>query len=590
MCGPGGCRTPTRLRYTVCANKFSEISSRAARGAAGPDWKRGKCQMANLQGRRLQTARRMEFYLIIGDSGLNSVNPISVLKHSIQALQQAKSRLREGGGAERIAKQHTDGKLTARERIEMLLDRDTFQEVGLFARHKTAYFGMADKPLPADGVVTGSGKVAGRGVHVASQDFTVAGGSAGEVHGDKIAAAMKESLTTGTPFVFINDSGGARVQEGVGSLAGYAKVFYSNTQLSGVVPQISLICGPCAGGAAYSPALTDFIIQTRHGYMFITGPAVIKQVTGEIITPEQLGGAHAQSSNSGVVHFVAENDVEAIKICKRLLSFLPGNNTEDPPRIDPDKRRMHDDTLNTILPEDGKLPYDMREIVAKLVDKGDFLEVHKEFARNVIVGFARIMGRTIGIIGNQPCVLAGALDINASDKAARFIRFCNAFNIPLLTLVDVPGFLPGVDQEHNGIIRHGAKLLFAYSAATVPKITIVIRKAYGGGYIAMCSKDLGADRVFAWPSAEIAVMGAEGAAEIVFRREIAQADDQDARRRELIDEYKETFSTPYVSAGSRLVDDIIEPAETRAYIVNALEALATKRELRPAKKHGNIPL
>jgi methylmalonyl-CoA carboxyltransferase large subunit len=508
----------------------------------------------------------------------------------IAALEEAKERVRAGGGPDRTAKQHAEGKLTARERLAALLDRDSMQETGLFAQHRALLFGMADKPLPADGVVTGSGKVGGRTVHFASQDFTVAGGSAGEVHGNKIAESLHHSLDTGTPFIFINDSGGARVQEGIGSLAGYARVFYQNVLLSGVVPQISLICGPCAGGAAYSPALTDFIIQTRYAYMFITGPAVIKQVTNEVITAEQLGGARAHMNNSGVAHFIAENDVEALRICKRLLSFLPSNNQEEPPRADPDRRRRRDESLNRILPDQSKLPYDIREIITRIVDRSDFLEVQKDYAKNVVIGFARILGRSVGVIANQPSVLAGALDINASDKAARFIRFCNAFNIALVTLVDVPGFLPGVDQEHGGIIRHGAKLLFAYSAATVPKVTVVIRKAYGGGYIAMCAKDLGADRVFAWPTAEIAVMGAEGAAEIVFRREIAAADDQEARRRELIDEYRETFATPYVSAGARLVDDIIEPAETRVCVAAALDALSAKRVLRPQKKHGNIPL
>ncbi|HWC95482.1 MAG TPA: acyl-CoA carboxylase subunit beta [Candidatus Sulfopaludibacter sp.] len=511
-------------------------------------------------------------------------------KEKIAALEQTKEQLRQGGGPERANKQHQEGKLTARERLKYLLDRESLQELGLFARHRATYFGMADKPLPADGVITGSGRIGGRTVHVASQDFTVAGGSAGEVHGSKIADAMRYALNTGSPFVFINDSGGARVQEGVGSLAGYARVFHSNVQLSGVVPQVSLICGPCAGGAAYSPALTDFIIQTRYAYMFITGPAVIRQVTGEDITSEQLGGPRAQMDRSGVVHFIADNDLDAIKLCKRLLSFFPSNNQEDPPRGDNDRRHLRDEALNRIVPEESKLPYDMREIITRIVDRGDFLEVQQEFAKNLLIGFARIAGRPIGIIANQPCVLAGALDINASDKGARFIRFCNAFNIPLVTLVDVPGFLPGIEQEYGGIIRHGAKLLFAYSAATVPKITVVVRKAYGGGYIAMCSKDLGADRVFAWPSAEIAVMGAEGAAEIVFRREISAADDQDLRRKELIQEYRDTFSSPYVAAGARLVDDIIEPADTRAYLVTALDALATKRELRPTKKHGNIPL
>lgn len=511
-------------------------------------------------------------------------------KENIAALREVKERLRLGGGAERANKQHTDGKLTARERLKYLLDHDTFQEVGLFAQHRATLFGMAGKPLPADGVVTGNGKIDGRTVHIASQDFTVAGGSAGEVHGNKIAEAMKCSLNTRTPFIIINDSGGARVQEGVGSLAGYARVFYHNVLLSGLVPQISLICGPCAGGAAYSPALTDFIIQTRYAYMFITGPAVIRQVTGEDITSEQLGGARAQMERSGVLHFIADNDLEAMNLCKRLLAFLPANNLEEPPRGEQDRRNFRDEALNYILPEEIKLPYDVREIVNRLVDRADFLEVQKEFAKNLVIGFGRIVGRPVGIIANQPCVLAGALDIDASDKGARFIRFCNAFNIPLVTLVDVPGFLPGIEQEHRGIIRHGAKMLFAYSAATVPKLTVVLRKAYGGGYIAMCSKELGADRVWAWPSAEIAVMGAEGATEIVSRREIAAAADQVARRKELIEEYRQTFSTPYVAAGAGLVDDIIEPADTRGALAAALDALVTKQELRPPKKHGNIPL
>ncbi len=511
-------------------------------------------------------------------------------KDNIAALEKARERVRAGGGPERTAKQHHDGKLTARERVAMLMDRDSFQETGGFARHRAVLFGMAEQQLPADGVVTGSGRIGGRAVHIASQDFTVAGGSAGEVHGIKIADTMRHSLDTGTPFLFLNDSGGARVQEGVGSLAGYARVFHHNVMLSGVVPQISLICGPCAGGAAYSPALTDFIIQTGYAYMFITGPAVIKQVTNEVITAEQLGGPRAQMNASGVVHFIAENDVEAIKVCKRLLSFLPSNNLDDPPIVDPDKRHMRDDSLNRIVPDDSKQPYEVREIITRIVDRGDFLEVQKEFARNLVVGFGRIVGRTVGVVANQPGVLAGALDINASVKGARFVRFCDCFNIPLVTLVDVPGFLPGVDQEHGGIIRHGAKLVFAYSAATVPKLTVVVRKAFGGGYIAMCSKELGADQVFAWPSAEIAVMGAEGAAEIVFRREIAAAADQEARRQELIDEYRETFATPYVAAGARLADDIIEPADTRAALALALETLHTKRRPRPSKKHGNIPM
>lgn len=508
----------------------------------------------------------------------------------IADLQKKKEQIQLGGGTERIEKQHQSGKLTARERVTRLVDPASFQEVGLFAQHRATLFGMAGKDFPADGVVTGAATIDGRLIHLASQDFTVGGGAAGETHSDKIAEMMRFSLKTGSPFVFINDSGGARVQEGIDSLAGYGRVFYNNVMLSGAVPQISLICGPCAGGAAYSPALTDFIIQTKGAQMFITGPSVIKQVTGEVVTPEQLGGPAAQMTYSGVVHFIAENDEEACFICRRLLSFLPSNNLEDPPRAPFDEMPEVDPALNNVVPEDGKQGYDMHRVIAAVVDRGDFLEVQASYAQNIIVGFARITGRPVGVIANQPTTLAGALDINASDKASRFIRFCNAFNIPLLTFVDVPGFMPGVQQEYGGIIRHGAKMLFAYSAATVPKITVVIRKAYGGAYLAMCGKDLGADRVVAWPTAEIAVMGAEGAVEVVFRKEINEAADKVARRKELIDLYRSTFSNPYVAGGHRLVDDIIEPAETRRYVALAIEALHTKRELRPPKKHGLIPL
>ena len=508
----------------------------------------------------------------------------------LSELERSKSRLRSGGGADRIEKQHAAGKLTARERLDLLVDHDTFQESGLFAAHTAKFFGMADKELPADGVVTGRAWIDGRLVHLASQDFTVAGGSAGEVHANKIADTMNAAMKTGSPFVFINDSGGARVQEGVGSLSGYARIFHQNVMLSGLVPQISLICGPCAGGAAYSPALTDFIIQTRDGLIFITGPAVIRQVTGEVVTAEHLGGARAQMNKSGVVHFVADNDVEAAGICRRLLSFLPSNNREDPPRAEPDEEGFYNPELNGIVPDDAKVGYDVRDVITRLVDRADFLEVHSEFARNIVIGFGRINGRSVGVVANQPSVLAGALDIDGSDKAAAFVRFCNAFNIPLVTLVDIPGFLPGVDQEYGGIIRHGAKLLFAYSAATVPKITVILRKAYGGGYIAMCARDLGADCVVAWPLAEIAVMGAEPAVEIVFRRELSEAADREAKRQELIRQYRERFYTPYAAAGQRLVDDIIEPAQTRGYVADALEALITKRDWRPQKKHGLIPL
>lgn len=508
----------------------------------------------------------------------------------IAELRERKAKLALGGGQDKIDKQHKGGKLTARERLAGFLDANTFQESGMFASQRCVDFGMAGKESPADGVVTGSGSVDGRHVHVASQDFTVFGGSAGEVHSAKIVDAMRASLRTGTPFIFFNDSGGARIQEGTYSLAAYGKVFYTNTQLSGVVPQISLICGPCAGGAAYSPALTDFIIQTRQAQMFITGPQVIRQVTGEDITAEALGGPSAQIDRSGVAHFVAENDEHAIGICKRLLSFLPSNNAEDPPILGGSYSLEPNFELDDVIPEDPKQPYDVREVIRRIVDFGDFMESQETFAANVVVGFARITGLSVGIVANQPKVSAGVLDIDASDKAAGFVRFCNAFNIPLVTLVDTPGYMPGIEQEHRGIIRHGAKLLFAYSAATVPKITVILRKAYGGAYVAMCSKDLDADRVVAWPTAEVAVMGAEGAAEIVFRREIDGAEDKAAARQQLAATYRERFSTPYTAAATRVVDDVIEPNQTRIEIARTLEGLTTKRTMRPAKKHGLIPL
>ena len=512
------------------------------------------------------------------------------MQEKIELLRQRREQLEAGGGEKRVERQHAQGKLTARERIAELIDPGSFQETGMFAEHRAVLFGMAGTKVPADGVVTGEGTVLGRLVHVASQDFTSSGGSAGEVHCTKIAESMQESLKTGSPFIFVNDSGGARVQEGVDALSGYGKVFFNNVLLSGVVPQITIVAGPTAGGAVYSPALTDFVIQTRAARMFITGPNVIQQVTGEVVSAEQLGGPDTHMAHSGVTHFIAEDDKHAVLIAKKLLTFLPSNNTEDPPELENDGNVEPNPHLNDIIPEDSKKPYDVREVIANIVDGGDFLEVQAGYAANVVVGFARMIGRTIGIIANQPMVLSGVLDINASDKTARLIRFCNAFNIPLLTLVDVPGFMPGVQQEWDGIIRHGAKVLFAYSAATVPKVTIILRKAFGGGYIAMCSRDLGADRVFAWPSAEVAVMGAEGAAEIVFRRDIEAAEDQAAKRAELIDDYRETFANPYVAASRRLVDDIIEPSASRKAVAEAFEALTTKRELRPAKKHGLIPL
>ncbi len=511
------------------------------------------------------------------------------MQERLESLAAERERVSLGGGQARIDKQHEKGRLSARERVEKFMDADTFRETGMFAKHRSTHFGMDKADAPADGVVTGVGAVYGRPVHIASQDFTVMGGSAGEKQSEKVAAMMESSATTGTPFVFINDSGGARVQEGIDSLSGYGKVFYNNVLLSGLVPQVSIIAGPCAGGAAYSPALTDFIIQVRGAQMFITGPGVIKSVTGEEVTAEQLGGVDAHMAKAGNIHFEAENDEQAILIAQKLLSFLPQNNTEEPPVVNPDPVVEPDVTLRDIVPVEGKKGYDVREVIARIVDNADFLEVQEGFARNIVIGFGRVVGRTVGIVANQPQVMSGVLDINSSDKASAFIRFCNAFNIPLVTLVDVPGFMPGVAQEHGGIIRHGAKMLFAYSAATVPKITVVLRKSYGGAHLAMCSKDLGADRVFAWPTAEIAVMGADGAVNVVFRREIAEAEDQEARRAELIQEYKDTFSSPFMAASRGLVDDIIDPAETRLQIADALMVLANKRTHRPHKKHGLGP-
>ena len=511
----------------------------------------------------------------------------------IDELRRKKGLLYQGGGPARIAKQHAAGKRTARERLAQLFDPDTFQETHLFMKHRCADFGMAGKELPGEGVVTGYGLVNGRPVYVASQDFTVAGGAVGEATARKISDLQDDALKTGDPFIFINDSGGARIQEGVDSLAGYGDIFYRNIRASGVVPQISIISGPCAGGAAYSPALTDFIIQVRHeGQMYITGPSVIKQVTGEDVTAEELGGVESHSHYSGVVHFVAESGGEGIEIAQRLLSFLPSNNTDDPPFVEEwhDEAVGQDEQMNVLVPENPRVPHDMHDVIARVVDRGDVLEVQEHFAPNLIVAFARIEGATVGIVANNPQHKAGVLDIDSSTKGARFIRFCNAFNIPLVTFVDVPGFMPGVEQEYGGIIRHGAKMLFAYGAATVPKITIVVRKAYGGAYLAMCGRSMGADRVAAWPSAEIAVMGAEGAVNVLYRKEIAEAADPVAARQAKMDEYTAKFSNPYVAAARGLVDDVIEPADTRSYIALSLEILKSKREIRPEKKHGLIPL
>jgi len=521
---------------------------------------------------------------------LSEENVTTEMQKKVQELKKRRAKVMLGGGIQKIDKQHNAGRLTARERIDELVDPDSFEENGLFAEHRSTMFGMEGKDMPADGVVTGAALVARRLIHLASQDSTVAGGTAGEVHSIKVAEIMMHSLKTGSPFIFINDSGGAQVQEGIDSLSGYGKVFHSNVMLSGVVPQISLICGPCAGGAAYSPALTDFIIQTRQAQMFITGPQVIKGVTGEEVTAEGLGGADAHMTKSGVIHFIANDDRHAIQLCQKLLSFLPSNNLEEPPRVEGNPNLDANVELDEVVPTDARRAYDVRGIIARLVDPGDFLEVQQGYAANIVVGFARITGQSVGIIANQPKFLAGSLDINASDKASRFIRFCNAFNIPLVTLADVPGFMPGIQQEHGGIIRHGAKMLFAYSSATVPKITVILRKCYGGAYLAMCGKDLGADRVFAWPTAEVAVMGAEGAAEIVFRKEIQEAHDNKAKRAEVVERYREVFANPYIAAGRRLVDAVIEPSLTRRHVSQALEYLHSKRESRPPKKHGLIPL
>ncbi len=511
----------------------------------------------------------------------------------IDDLRRRRATLIAGGGPKAVAKQHERGKLTARERIDLLFEPDTFRESLLFIKHRSTNFGLDKKDFAGEGVITGHGIIDNRPVYVASQDFTVGGGAVGEMTGKKIMEAMDAALKTGDPFVMINDSGGARIQEGVDSLQGYGHIFYRNVLLSGVVPQISIIAGPCAGGAAYSPALTDFIIQVRHeGQLYITGPLVIKQVTGEEISAEQLGGVESHAYYSGVVHFIAEDDEDAINITRRLLSFLPSNNSEDPPFVPElhDEVVIPDESLNSIVPEDPREPYNMLDVITRIIDQGDFLEVMQHFAPNIVVGFGRLTGYTVGIVANQPMQKAGVLDIDSSDKAARFIRFCNAFNIPIMTFVDVPGFLPGVQQEYGGIIRHGAKMLFAYAAATVPKLTLVVRKAYGGAYLAMCAKSMGADLLCAWPSAEIAVMGAEGAVNVLFRKEIEAAEDSTAERTKRLNDYKEQFANPYVAAAHGLVDEILEPADTRAYFASALEVLKAKRELRPAKKHGLIPL
>ncbi|OFW15490.1 MAG: methylmalonyl-CoA carboxyltransferase [Acidobacteria bacterium RIFCSPLOWO2_12_FULL_67_14] len=512
--------------------------------------------------------------------------------NSKEFLSDLERRAGQGGGEERLRRQRDAGKLTARERIDLLFDPGSFEEIDRFVTHRCRDFGMADQVVPGDGVVCGHGRVNGRLTYAFAQDFTVFGGSLSETNAAKIVKIMDLAIKMGAPVVGLNDSGGARIQEGVVSLAGYADIFLRNTLASGVVPQISAIMGPCAGGAVYSPAITDFTIMVKHtSYMFVTGPDVIRTVTHEQVTKEELGGAMTHNERSGVAHFAVENDQECLLLIRELLSFLPGNNVDDPPRVEPaDPVDRADPALDTIVPASPNQPYDMAEVVRLIVDEGYLLEVHEHFARNLLVGFARLGGRPVGIVANQPAHLAGTLDIDASVKGARFVRFCDAFNIPLVTFEDVPGFLPGTVQEYGGIIRHGAKLLFAFAEATVPKLTVITRKAYGGAYCVMSSKHIRTDVNYAWPTAEIAVMGADGAVNILYRREIEQAADPAAARAARIAEYREKFANPYAAAQRGFIDEVIQPRRTRAKLVGALQALETKRDRNPPKKHGNIPL
>jgi len=513
------------------------------------------------------------------------------LKTLLEDLEKRRDIARAGGGADKIEARRKKGIMTARDRLQELFQKGTFQEAGLHAGHDCHNFGMEEKSLPGDGVVSGIGAVDGRNVAAFSQDFTVGGGALGHIHSKKICDVMNYALKTGCPVIGFNDSGGARIQEGDDSLSGYGHVFFHNVLLSGVVPQIAIVAGPCAGGAAYSPALTDFIIMVKGANMFICGPDVIQAVTGQKCTMDEIGSSAAHASISGNIHFVAENDAHAIQLARRLLSYIPSNNLLDPPHSPkPELDLSHDPGMNQLVPDDSKTPLDIHRVIGRLVDPDSFLEVQAEWARNIVVGFARIQGIVVGLVANNPSVKAGTLDIDSSDKGARFIRFCNVFNIPLLTLVDVPGFMPGVQQERGGIIRHGAKMLFAYASATVPKITVILRKAYGGAYLAMCSADMGADMVYAWPTAEIAVMGAEGAVRILYKKEIGAAKDPSSYEKKLVNEYREQFCSPYQAAKKAMITDVIAPAETRAVVSLALRATLGKRETRPPKKHGTIPL
>jgi acetyl-CoA carboxylase carboxyltransferase component len=513
-------------------------------------------------------------------------------KSRIDRLHEVRARSRLGGGEARIEAQHKKGRRTARERLELLLDRGSFREVDAFVQHRTHDFNLDEQKFLSDSVVTGWGTIEGRLVYVFSQDFTVFGGSLGEVHAAKICKVMDMALKNGAPLIGLNDSGGARIQEGVVSLGGYADIFLRNTLASGVIPQLSVIMGPSAGGAVYSPALTDFIFMVRKSsYMFVTGPDVVKAVTHEDVTSEDLGGASVHAERSGVCHVTGDNEADTLYMVRKLLGFLPQNNMEDAPMVQSadDPLRM-DPALDSIVPESPDKPYDIREVITKVVDNGQFFEIHEAFAANVVVGFARLAGHSIGIVANQPMVLAGVLDIDASEKAARFVRFCDAFNIPLITFEDVPGFMPGTNQEHHGIIRAGAKLLYAYCEATVPKLTVITRKAYGGAYCVMSSKHIRGDLNVAWPTAEIAVMGPDGAVSIISRKEIEAAKDPVKRKAELVAEYRQKFANPYVAAERGFIDDVIEPHETRPRLINALEMLQNKRDSNPPKKHGNIPL
>jgi propionyl-CoA carboxylase beta chain len=514
------------------------------------------------------------------------------LQQKLAELRRRQAAAENGGGEERRKRQHAEGKLSTRERLDLLFDEGTFEEIDKLVEHRCQDFGMAEQRIPGDGVVTGFGHINGRLAYAFAQDFTVFGGTLSEANAAKVCKVMDLAMKVGAPILGLNDSGGARIQEGVASLAGYADIFLRNTLASGVVPQISAIMGPCAGGAVYSPAITDFTVMVQNSsYMFVTGPDVIKTVMHEEVTKEELGGPMTHNATSGVAHFIARDDADCLALLRELLSFLPQNNQEDPPRVEshdlPDRR---DEALDTLVPLEPDKPYDIKEIINRVVDDGYFLEVHEQFAKNIVVGFARLGGQSVGIVANQPAVLAGCLDINASVKGARFVRFCDAFNIPLVTFEDVPGFLPGTQQEYGGIIRHGAKLLFAYAEATVPKLTVITRKAYGGAYCVMASKHIRTDMNFAYPTAEIAVMGPEGAVNIVYRRELQKAQEPEKLRREKVEEFRERFANPYIAAERGWIDDVIQPRDTRPKLISALRMLDTKRDTNPPKKHGNIPL